>query len=139
MKPAIVSAIVAAIVSIGVLVLDETLEPDDEDGIEQTSAGAAASALERALPSLSYTEELPEDVWIDGSRTAGSDRRSLADASNSICYITKLEIAGVQGPRDTNSCVIAVDDFTGFWELVATVEEGGQSAVRCNARCLVWE
>jgi hypothetical protein len=137
MKPAIVSAIVAAIVSIGVVVLDEALERDDDD--ETGAADAATAAFERGPLSLSYTEELPEDVWVDGSRTAGSDRRSLADASKSVCYITKIEIAGVQGPQDTNSCVIAADDFTGFWELIATVEEGGQSAVRCNARCLVWE
>jgi hypothetical protein len=90
-------------------------------------------------PILSVTDALIEDTWIDASRTAGSDLRTLTDASESMCYLTKIEISGVQGPDDRNSCAVEIDDFTGFWQLSATVEEGGRSEVRCNARCLTWE
>lgn len=143
MKQAVICAVVAAIVSIVVLALEDRLERDDDEreapGTADASVAAAAASAVATGIELSYTDELPEDVWVDGARTPGGDRRSLADASHSVCYITKLEISGVQGPEDTSSCVIVVDDFTGFWELVATVEEGGRSQVRCNARCLVWE
>jgi hypothetical protein len=93
----------------------------------------------RAAPVLSYTDELIEDGWVDGARTAGADHKPLTHASNSICYLTKIEIKGIQGPEDANSCAIGVDDFTGFWQVTAAVDEGGRSQVRCNARCLVWE
>lgn len=134
-----ISAIVAAVVAGMVLMVGGVLENSGAD--TDTESEAAAVALsEPALPSgLSYTDTLPEDTWVNAARTAGSDRRSLSNATNSICYLTKVEIKGVQGPEDSNSCVIEIDEFTGFWELVATVEEGGQSEVRCNARCLSWE
>jgi hypothetical protein len=139
MKSALISVVVAAIVSIVVLSFDDVFERDDDDrASDSASATSAAAAADRAGMSLSYTDELPEDVWVNG-RTPGSDRRSLADATHSVCYLTKLEIKGVQSAQDSNSCVIVVDDFTGFWELVVTVAEEGQSEVRCNARCLVWE
>jgi hypothetical protein len=105
---------------------------------EQRAQGAGTLATANGL-SLSFTDALVEDVWINGARQAGDDHRALTDADHSICFITKIEIKGVQGPEDANSCVMQIDDFTGFWDLVATVEEGGQSEVRCNARCLVWE
>jgi hypothetical protein len=111
-----------------------------EDGAQTESAAPVYGALETAGGlALSFTDALVEDVWINGARTAGDDHRALTDADHSICFITKIEIKGIQGPEDANSCVLQIDDFTGFWDLVATVEEGGQSEVRCNARCLVWE
>ena len=40
---------------------------------------------------------------------------------------------------DVDITAIEIDDFTGFWQLIATVDEGSRSEVRCNARCLTWE
>jgi hypothetical protein len=88
---------------------------------------------------LRYTEELIEDGWVNGARTPGADLKPLAHSANSICFLTKVEIKGIQGPEDANSCSIGIDEFTGFWQVTAAVAEGGQSEVRCNARCLVWE
>ncbi len=141
MKQILVPAIVAAVVSIAVVALEDIFEIDDDDTITAPAAVEAApqAATTLSQPSLRLTDVIVEDTWVNGSRTTGSDHRSLADASNSICYLTKVEIKGVQGPEDSNSCVIQIDEFLGFWELVATVEEGGQSEVRCNARCLTWE
>ena len=99
----------------------------------------AQTADEPNPTALNYTLELVEDSWVNGSRTTGADNKPLADASNSICFLTRIEIKGIQGPEDSNSCTISIDDFTGFWEVTATVDEGGRSEVRCNARCLVWE
>ena len=142
MKSALISVIIAAAVTGAVLWVEDVFDRDDAlpPGVEtsQPTVGRAQPAAV-ASAALEYTDELPEDVWVDGARTPGSDRRSLADAASSICFITKIEIGGVQGSEDTQSCVIAIDDFTGYWELIATVEEGGRSEVRCNARCLVWE
>ena len=117
---------------------------DADDAGEAAALEAAVAEHEQdahaAAPlSLRYTSELVEDAWIDASRTAGTDHKPLAATENSICFLTRVEIAGVRSPDDTNSCAIGVDEFTGFWEVQATVDEGGQSSVRCNARCLVWE
>lgn len=143
MKQALISAIVAAIVSIAALRVDDAL---DRRGGERAGASDTAATLSTAGATdsvagsrLHYTDALMEDTWVDGARTTGSDRRTLTDAGTSICYLTKVEIKGVQSPADSNACAVEIDDFTGFWELIATVEEGGQSEVRCNARCLTWE
>jgi hypothetical protein len=82
--------------------------------------------------------EQPEDAWVDGARTTGTDENSLAPAEGAVCFLTKIELRGIQAPTDVNACAIAIDDFTGFWTLSATVAEGGLSHVRCNARCLTW-
>lgn len=143
MRQVLISVVIAAIVSGLVVQAYRVSDARNESGNIAAAAGsmpADASATARSVGlSLSYTDALVEDVWIDGARTAGDDHRSLTSGANSICFITKIEIKGIQGPQDSSSCVMQIDDFTGFWDLVATVEEGGQSEVRCNARCLVWE
>lgn len=148
MKQVLVSVLIAAVVS-GLVVQAYRLSDAGDDRGSMSAAGtsdaasvapvAAGVAVQSAGSSLRYTDALVEDVWINGARTAGDDHRALTDADNSICFITKIEIKGIQSPEDSSSCVMQVDDFTGFWDLVATVEEGGQSEIRCNARCLVWE
>jgi hypothetical protein len=138
MKQLLTCAVVAAVVSLLVLGAEDLLEREG-GGSDAENAATRGPAVEGSGAGLGYTEALIEDVWINGARGAGSDRRTLTDASSSICYLTKIEIKGVQGPEDANSCVIEVDDFTGFWQLAVSVEEGGRSEVRCNARCLTWE
>ena len=133
MREAFIGAVVAAVVCIGAFLIVERF--DDEDTQTLTTLDAAS----RGPISLRYTDEPAEDSWVDGARAAGVDDRSLSDASNSICFLTKIEIKGFQGSEDSGTCRIAVDDFTGFWQVTADVPEGSRAQVRCNARCLVWE
>jgi hypothetical protein len=140
MKQLLLSAVIAAIVSLLIVMVGFQRNLDRVPvGPVRVVSDSPTAAVVTAPPSLRITDALVEDTWIDASRTAGSDLRTLTDASTSMCYLTKIEISGVQGPDDTNSCAVEIDDFTGFWQLIATVEEGGRSEVRCNARCLTWE
>jgi len=146
MKQVLICALVAAAVSVLVLSLEDALEGTDEElsaaaGTASGEAGAGSGDRgigARPAPALRYTDALPEDTWVNAARQAGSDRRTLTSASDSVCFITKIELSGIQGPEDTSSCAVEVDDFTGFWQLVATADEGGRSEIRCNARCLSW-
>ena len=88
---------------------------------------------------LTVTDALSEDVWIDGSRGPGDDHRILTSTENSVCFITKIDVRGIASPDDSYACSMETDDFLGVWDLVVTVEEGSQANVRCNARCLSWE
>jgi hypothetical protein len=108
-------------------------------GGDEARDGAATSALAGRASTFRVTDELIEDGWVDATRTAGADQKPLEHSANSICFLTKIEIKGVQGPEDANSCAIGIDEFTGYWQVTAAVAEGGHSQVRCNARCLVWE
>ena len=134
MRQTLISALVAALVCVGFFVVEERF--DDDDAPAATAEGTAGS---RAPISLRYTAEPAEDSWVAGSRGGGADDRVLSSAANSICFLTKIEVKGVQGPEDSGTCRVAVDDFTGFWQVTADVPEGSKSEIRCNARCLVWE
>jgi len=138
MKQLLSTAVIAAIVSFIVYFGVSGLAPDTAATSADINAPDAPS-VESKVPTFRVTDALVEDTWVDAARTAGSDQRTLTDASNSVCYLTKVEIGGVRGPDDRNSCAVEIDDFTGFWQLIATVDEGGRSEVRCNARCLTWE
>jgi len=133
-RQTLIGALVAALVCIGFFVIEERF--DDDDAPAARAEGVAGS---RAPISLRYTAEPAEDSWVAGSRGAGADDRVLSSAANSICFLTKIEVKGVQGPEDSGTCRVAVDEFTGFWQVTASVPEGSKSEIRCNARCLVWE
>lgn len=139
MKQSVLSAVIAAIVSLALYF--GFAEPLSRPVTAPPSAASESPSRtgDTGLPVFNVTDALIEDTWVNAARGAGSDLRTLSDASHSICYLTRIEISGVEGPEDTNSCAIEVDEFTGFWQLIATVEEGGRSEVRCNARCLTWE
>ena len=137
MKQTVLTIVTAALVSVGVIWLEELLEPAD-DARPAAAAEPSAAALDLASL-LNISDALVEDTWVNASRQAGSDQRTLTNAAHSICYLTKIEISGIQSAADHNACAIEVDDFTGFWQLIGSVEEGGVSEVRCNARCLSWE
>ena len=134
MREALIGALVATIVCVGAFLIEERF--DDDDAQTVTASELAGS---RAPFSLHYTDEPTEDSWVDGERSAGADDRVLSTASNSICFVTKIEVKGFQGPEDAGTCRVAVDDFTGFWRVTADVPEGSRSEIRCNARCLTWE
>lgn len=141
MRQALLSALVAAAVSVAVLAfvpIRGNDRPTDIDTLAKQLSANDLMAAKFSPSTLSYTMEPSEDAWVDGSHATGADYRSLADASHSVCYLTKIEIKGIQAPQDANSCRISLDEFTGFWQLRAEVADGGHSQVRCNARCLVW-
>jgi hypothetical protein len=133
-RQALISAIVAAVVCVGLFAIEDRFDDDDT-----ASATAESPAGSRAPISLSYTVEPAEDSWVDGSRATGTDERVLSSAANSICFLTKIEVKRFQSPEDSGTCRVAVDDFTGFWKVTADVPEGSRSEIRCNARCLAWE
>ena len=135
MKQVLISALVAAAVCVGAFVIEDRF--DDDDDASATRADDAAGS--RAPLSLRYTVEPAEDSWVDGARAAGADDRVLSSAETSICFLTKIEVKGFQGPEDSGTCRIAVDDFTGFWQVTADVPEGSRAEIRCNARCLTWD
>jgi hypothetical protein len=134
MKQVLISALVAAAVCVGAFVIEDRFDDGDD-----ASATGADDAAGRAPLSLRYTVEPAEDSWVDGARAAGADDRVLSSAENSICFLTKIEVKGFQGPEDSGTCRIAVDDFTGFWQVTADVPEGSRAEIRCNARCLTWD
>jgi hypothetical protein len=134
MRQTLISALVAAAVCAGAFVIEDRFDDDDA-----SAARADEAAGSRAPVSLRYTVEPAEDSWVDGARAAGADDRVLSSAENSICFLTKIEVKGFQGPEDSGTCRIVVDDFTGFWQVTADVPEGSRAEVRCNARCLVWD
>lgn len=95
---------------------------------------------------ISYTEPSEQDAWVrgiarDGEERLGheNDEKPLADASNSVCFLTKVEITGQNGPEDSTGCYISLDEFTNWWQINAEKGEGTDAAVACNARCIVWE
>ena len=144
MRQLAICTFVAAAVSVAVVVLEDVVEDRAEASESEVAdtpgpAPEAASGPAASGGALSYTDALVEDTWVDAARQPGSDRRTLTRASTSVCFLTKIEISGIQGPEDASSCAIEIDDFTGFWQLIATADEGGRSEIRCNARCLNWD
>jgi hypothetical protein len=146
MKQILVSAFVAALVCGIAFALfginsSGVLGGGAEESPAATASLASGTEPQAALPglSLTVTDALPEDVWVDGSRQSGDDHRILTSAETSVCFISRIELAGVSSPEDAAACTMQIDDFTGFWDLVVSVPEGSQSHIRCNARCLTWE
>ena len=134
MREALIGAVAAAVVCAGAFLIADRFYDDDDRALTAASAAGSGEPI-----SLRFTDEPAEDSWVDGTRAAGTDDRSLSNASSSICFLTKIEVKGFQGPDDSGTCRIAVDDFTGFWQVTADVPEGSRAEIRCNARCLVWE
>jgi len=143
MKQVAVSAVTAAIVCLIAFGVDEWLDADEDETVPAASADVAAAdpaaAFAPATAPLAFTVEPAEDSWVNGARGPGADDRMLSDADHSICFLTKVEVSGIQGPEDRGTCRIDIDDFTGFWKVTADVPEGSRSEIRCNARCLEWE
>lgn len=106
----------------------------------QVSAGAGSGGR------LTFVGPSEQDAWLSGTNRDGSlrpgpadDQKPLADAANSLCFLTKVEIAGMDGPEDVATCRIEVDEFTNWWQVHATQGEGTDASIACNARCVVWE
>ena len=119
----------------------------DIEGLQaQVSEIAAQISVDGGAGQLAVVGESEQDAWLRGTNRDGSprpgpadDQKPLVDASNSLCFLTKVEIAGMDGPEDVASCSIAVDEFTNWWQVHATQGDGTNASVACNARCIVWE
>ena len=119
----------------------------DVEGLQaQVSEIAAQISVDGGASQLTVVGESEQDAWLRGTNRDGSprpgpadDQKPLVDASNSLCFLTKVEIEGMDGPEDAASCSIAVDEFTNWWQVHATQGDGTNASVACNARCIVWE
>jgi hypothetical protein len=124
----------------------------EQSAVEQLSAHIAAHESDDSgdaggtTPGFTITEELEQDAWLRGMSRDGSprpgpadDAKPLANSSNSICFLTKVEFTGLGDQEDTTSCKITIDDFTGWWQVNAIQADGTDASVACNARCLIWE
>ena len=119
----------------------------DVEGLQaQMSEIAARISVGGGARQLTVVGESEQDAWLRGTNRDGSprpgpadDQKPLTDASNSLCFLTRVEIEGMDGPEDVASCSIAVDEFTNWWQVHATQGDGTNASVACNARCIVWE
>lgn len=141
MKVIIISALVAMAVSVISWNLIRTEQGNDPDSSQLNQLEMNYElVLERLnANTLSVSMEPEIAAWVRGTATTGADSKILSNAANSACFLTHIELSGIQSPEDKSSCSISVDEFTGFWQVTATVDEGGLSEVQCNARCVVWE
>ena len=112
----------------------------------QVSEIAAQLSADGGGRQMTFVGESEQDAWLQGANRDGSprpgpadDQKPLADASNSLCFLTKVEIEGMDGPEDVATCSIQVDEFTNWWQVHATQGDGTDASVSCNARCIVWE
>ncbi len=131
MKQLLGGVVIAVLASLATL---QFAISDNDAGIAQHSA-----------PLISFTEPSEQDAWVTGVARNGeprlsaeNDEKPLADASNSVCFLTKVEIKGQNDSGDVTSCQVTLDEFTGWWQINAKKGEGTDASVACNARCLVW-
>lgn len=146
MKIVIISALVAVVASMGTTLIMGNMgasdASDSQDAMVMTAPEINYDEIVARLEGngLSVSEEPEAAAWIrGGSGAAQAEQKILANAANSACFLTHVEINGIQGPEDKNMCSITVDDFTGFWQVNAITGEGTRSELMCNARCVVWE
>jgi len=119
----------------------------DVEGLQaQVSEIAAQISVNGGASQLTVVGESEQDAWLRGTNRDGSprpgpanDQKPLVDASNSLCFLTKVEIEGMNGPEDVATCSIQVDEFTNWWQVHATQGEGTDASIACNARCIAWE
>ncbi len=143
MKTVILSAIVAIIVSAATTMVLQDSSQDVEPQasmILEPQINYEQIAEQLNVKELSVSMEPEAAAWIRlNTGIESSEQKILANAANSACFLTHVEISGIQSPQDKNSCSITLDDFTGFWQVNASTGEGTQSELYCNARCIIWE
>lgn len=143
MKTVILSAIVAIIASVATtMVLQDSTQNTEPQAamILEPQINYEQIAKQLDVNKLSVSMEPEAAAWIRlNTGIESSEQKILANAANSACFLTHVEISGIQSPQDKNSCSITLDDFTGYWQVNASTGEGTQSELYCNARCIVWE
>ena len=144
---AVAAALIASIVTYLFIGQGQGTGSGEMEGLQsQVSELAAQISTGAGAGQLTIIEESEQDAWLRGANRDGSprpgpadDQKPLADASNSLCFLTKVEIEGMDGPEDVATCSIQVDEFTNWWQVHATQGDGTDASVACNARCIVWE
>jgi hypothetical protein len=143
MKTVILSAIVAIFASVATtMVLQDSTQNTEPQAamILEPQINYEQIAEQLDVNKLSVSMEPEAAAWIRlNTGIESSEQKILANAANSACFLTHVEISGIQSPQDKNSCSITLDDFTGYWQVNASTGEGTQSELYCNARCIVWE
>ena len=143
MKTVILSVIVAIIASVATtMVLQDSTQNTEPQAamILEPQINYEQIAEQLDVNKLSVSMEPEAAAWIRlNTGIESSEQKILANAANSACFLTHVEISGIQSPQDKNSCSITLDDFTGYWQVNASTGEGTQSELYCNARCIVWE
>jgi hypothetical protein len=143
MKTVILSAIVAIIASVATtMVLQDSTQNTEPQAamILEPQINYEQIAEQLDVNKLSVSMDPEAAAWIRlNTGIESSEQKILANAANSACFLTHIEISGIQSPQDKNSCSITLDDFTGYWQVNASTGEGTQSELYCNARCIVWE
>jgi hypothetical protein len=114
--------------------------------LQFVKSNAVADEEQPRPAGIRFTEPSEQDAWVTGVSRSGeprlgaeNDEKPLADATNSVCFLTKVEIKGQNDPGDVTSCYVSLDEFTGWWQINAEKGEGSDASVACNARCLVWD
>jgi hypothetical protein len=141
LRQLLLTVLVAAVTSVLML---RVANPVADTTSPATDALATQAALQSsAAPTLSISTAPEEDAWLEGMGADGRPRPGPADdikplvsAENSVCFLTDVQVKGMNDASDQLACRVAVDEFTGFWELHAVQGEGTDASVRCNARCL---
>ena len=144
---AIAAALIASALTYMFLGQDQGTGGGELEALQvQVSEFAARISVNGGVRQLTFVGESEQDAWLRGTNRDGSprpgpadDQKPLTDASNSLCFLTRVEIEGMDGPEDVASCSIAVDEFTNWWQVHATQGDGTNASVACNARCIVWE
>jgi len=141
----IVIAVVASMVTLYFTASDSVL---DEAAINRIAEQLATNETMQAKFKprvISFSEPSQQDSWLKGAARDGSprpgpavDEKPLADASNAVCFLTKVELEGVTD-GNVASCHISIDEFTGWWQINAEQGDGSLGSAACNARCVVWE
>jgi len=146
MKAVLTSVLVAVIASI---LTTWIMQSNDQDNMQENTAMVEVPALaidydlilsQLDVVNLDVSPEPEAAAWIRlDAGTAQSEQKILAPAANSACFLTHVEVRGIQSPTDHNACTITLDDFTGYWQVNATTGEDTRSELFCNARCVIWE
>ena len=148
MKEILGGIVIAVVASLVTLYFTGSDAARDEAAIERLAAQLAASETMQAefKPRvISFSEPSEQDSWLKGTARNGSprpgpavDEKPLADASNAVCFLTKVEFEGITD-GNVASCHISIDEFTGWWQINAEQGDGSVGSAACNARCVVWE
>ena len=144
---AVAAALIASILTYLFTGQGQVTGSGEMEGLQsQVSELAAQISAGGGAVQLTIIEESEQDAWLRGANRDGSprpgpadDQKPLVDASNSLCFLTKVEIEGMDGPEDVATCSVQVDEFTNWWQVHATQGDGTDASVACNARCIVWE
>lgn len=148
MKEILGGIVIAVVASLATLYFAGSGSALDDAAIEVLAQQLAANETMQAefKPRvISYSQPSGQDSWLRGAARDGSprpgpavDEKPLADASNAVCFLTKVEFEGVTDGNGA-SCYISIDEFTGWWQINAEQGEGSRGSAACNARCVVWE